>query len=247
MIRLPAVAGTFYPDNEMETRKLIAGFLEAADSMEIKGKLRGLIVPHAGYVYSGPVAAYAYKLLAGKDIKKIILIGPSHYGIFPGLAESGYARWETPLGEIETFSIGLNKLQKAHDPEHSLEVQLPFLQSVLKNFRINPILTGDLSPKEGAKMIDLDTFFIVSSDLSHYYPYAQALELDKRTISLIESLDTENFVVSGDACGRMGIAIMMELARKKGWKIKLLKYANSGDTAGPKTEVVGYAAFAVIE
>ncbi|MBN1170305.1 AmmeMemoRadiSam system protein B [Candidatus Micrarchaeota archaeon] len=247
MMRLPSVAGTFYPDNEIELRKMIADFLEAADAKKIGGKLRGLIVPHAGYVYSGPVAAYAYKLLEGKNAGKIILIGPSHYGIFNGLAESGYQKWQTPIGELETFSIGLNRLPKAHDPEHSLEVQLPFLQIVLKNFKIDPILTGDLSPKEGAKTIDINAFFIVSSDLSHYYPYEQAMERDKKTISLIESLDAENFLTGGDACGRMGIAMIMELARQKGWKIKLLKYANSGDTAGPKTEVVGYAAFAVIE
>ena len=245
-MRKPAVAGKFYPGDAKEINEMIRNFLDAADT-KAEGKLKGIIVPHAGYVYSGPVAAYAYKLLEGQKIKKIIMLGPSHYGIFPGLAESGYEKWQTPLGEIQTFSIGLNQIPKAHGPEHSLEVQLPFLQNVLQDFHIDPILTGDLTPQEGAKLVDRDAFFIISSDLSHYYPYAQAIERDERTIKLIESLDVENFMIGGDACGKMGIAIIMQLARKKGWKIKLLKYANSGDTAGPKTEVVGYAAFAVIE
>ncbi len=283
-VRMPAVADAFYSSDPDELRSMIEKFLKDADAKSPpqplkKGEiLRGIIVPHAGYVYSGPVAAYAYRLLAQADISKtipdrFILIGPSHYAGFPGLAESGAGIWQTPLGPCATFSIRaidkqgrINRYPAAHSPEHSLEVQLPFLQTMLEKigrlFRIDPILTGDISPVSAADLLsdaydDLSgdpgdssnpaPFFIVSSDLSHYLPYDTAVKADRETLRLAESLDLEGFISGGDACGRAGIAIMIALARKKGWEIRLIKYANSGDTAGPKSDVVGYAALAIVE
>lgn len=253
MERVAAVAGAFYPGDSDGLRKLISGYIARASPETPKGALRGIIVPHAGYVYSAPVAAYGYKLIQKARIpQRIILLGPSHYALFPGMAESGYTSWRTPLGETGTFSIGIPPYPSAHEPEHSLEVQMPFLQHVLegKKFAVCPILTGEIAPEEGAAMLEpqaRDSFFVVSSDLSHYMPYAEAAGRDRKTIALMESLDVDGFVQKGDACGKAGIAIIMALAKKKGWRVKLLHYANSGDTAGPKDAVVGYAALAIVE
>ena len=242
-VRDAAVAGSFYPASAEELERLIDEYLEHADP-EPSGALKGIIVPHAGYIYSGAVAAFGYKLLGGQ--KRVTALGPSHYAMFPGLAESGMAKWQTPLGKVSTFSIGLNAYPAAHRPEHSLEVQLPFLQKVLGEFEFNPVLTGEINPKEGADILEKhDDFLLISSDLSHYMPYDEALEKDRKTLSLIEKNDLEGFLASGDACGRSGIAIAMELAQRKGWGFRVLKYANSGDTAGPKDNVVGYAALAI--
>lgn len=264
---MPAVAGAFYPDDADELRKMLAGFSDKAANDKSaklpKGKLKGIIVPHAGYIYSGPVAAYAYNLfktLKKSDIpEKIIIIGPSHYASFPGIAESGYAAWRTPLGDVGSFSIrdrenaaDINVYPAVHGPEHSVEVQLPFLQVALegKRFQVDPIVTGETEPRSAAALLSKpvdDCFLVVSSDLSHYMPYQEAIERDKRTLSLINSMDVDAFAMNGDACGRSGISIAIALAKKKGWRFQLLKYANSGDTAGPKTEVVGYAALAIME
>ncbi len=242
-VRDAAVAGSFYPAGADELEKLIDEYLENADP-EPSENLKGLILPHAGYVYSGAVAAYGYKLLEKQ--KKILALGPSHYAMFPGLVESGMAKWETPFGKVKTYSIGLKQYPAAHRPEHSLEVQLPFLQKVLKDFEFDPILTGEVSPTEGADTLEKrDDFLLISSDLSHYMPYDDALEKDRNTLSMIEKNDLEGFLAKGDACGRTGIAIAMELAKRKGWKFRILKYANSGDTAGARDNVVGYAAIAI--
>jgi AmmeMemoRadiSam system protein B len=259
-IRKPAVAGAFYPDDPNELKSMIEKFLDEAKEIKIKGKLRALIVPHAGYIYSGPVAAYAYKLLqkhAG-EFPKIILIGPSHFASFFGAAESGADGWQTPLGIVAVGSIQskvkdlgmLNTIPQAHGPEHSLEVQLPFLQTVLKDeFTIYPILTGDIRGSafsdEIIRALDDQTLIIVSSDLSHYLAYDKAVEKDKVTCKAINEHDLNLLEEKGDACGITGIRILMYIAKKQKWKIKQLDYRNSGDTAGPKDQVVGYGAFAV--
>ncbi len=248
MIRYPAVAGRFYPNDPDEIERMIEQYLIDAKKSDLKGELKGIIVPHAGYVYSGPVAAYAYKEMMNSGIKKAVMLGPSHYGIFPGLAESGASSWKTPLGDVRIFTIGQNAISKAHEPEHSLEVQLPFLQTVLSDFEIAPLLTGDIDPVSGADLLEnREEFFVISSDLSHYLTYEQAVSTDRATLSSITSLDVKGFVTSGEACGKTAIGIMMEIAKRKDWRIELLHYANSGDTAGPKSEVVGYAALAVLE
>jgi AmmeMemoRadiSam system protein B len=243
--RIPAVAGSFYPGSAQDLEELIGGYLGNADPEPSKN-LKGLIVPHAGYIYSGPVAAYGYKLLEKEKPDKLIALGPSHYAMFPGMAESGAEIWQTPLGDVETFSIGLEQNAAAHRPEHSIEVQVPFLQKVLGKFSFDPILTGEISPQEAAGVLEKrDEFLLISSDLSHYMPYGQAVEKDRNTISLIEKNDVSAFMTKGDACGNSGIAIAMELAKRKGWSFRLLNYANSGDTSGPKSNVVGYAAIAI--
>lgn len=260
-IRPPAVAGTFYPDEPSELREMITGFLEAAGEVSVPGRLRALVVPHAGYIYSGPTAAFGYRLLSSlaKKAKKIITLGPSHYAGFNGLAESGMSHWQTPLGVNKTGSlIKLTNEKKlisvspqAHLPEHSLEVQLPFLQMTLDEFTFYPVLTGDLNPREVGQLLDRavspDTFFIASSDLSHYNPYEKAKLIDAKANEYVPNLDISNAEKTLDACGRNGILSLMHLAKANGWKGKMLDYRNSGDTAGDKIRVVGYGAYAFYE
>lgn len=256
--REPAVAGTFYPGDEKELKQMIEKFLKEAKDVEIKGRLRGLVVPHAGYVYSGPVAAYGYKLLMKQKPQpsKILLLGPAHYGMFIGIAESGANVWRTPLGPLNTESISskiadrsiLNVYPQVHKPEHSLEVQLPFLQTVLKNnFTVYPLLTGEANPAAIANalepLIDDDTLYIASSDLSHYHPYENAKKLDAVANEAIPNFDFKKMEYA-EACGKIAILALMHIAKSKGWKGKLLDYRNSGDTAGPKDSVVGYGCYA---
>jgi AmmeMemoRadiSam system protein B len=258
-IRKPAVAGAFYPNEPYKLKEMIEGFLHKAKETKIKGKLRALIVPHAGYIYSGPVAAYAYKLLKkhADEFSKIILIGPSHFAGFFGAAESGADGWQTPLGIVRSESIRskvedlgmLNIMPQAHAPEHSLEVQLPFLQTVMKHdFTIYPILTGDIRGSafsdEIIKALDEKTLIIVSSDLSHYLTYNKAVEKDTITNNAIKTQDLKTLDAKGDACGIIGIRILIHIAKKLKWNCKMLDYRNSGDTEGSKDQVVGYSAFA---
>jgi len=258
-IRKPAVADAFYPGNPVELRQMIDKFLNDAKDVKINGKLRALVVPHAGYIYSGPVAAYGYKLLSKhpERFTKIILVGPSHFAAFPGAAESGADGWQTPLGIVKSGSLNEGKKEKdifrtipeVHAPEHNLEVQLPFLQCVMKsNFTIYPILAGEVSPSALAQAIagilDDKTLVIASSDLSHYNPYERAVKLDSLCNKAVPALDIKTMEESGDACGKTAILTLMNLAKKKKWKGKLLDYRNSGDTAGPKDSVVGYGCYA---
>ncbi len=256
--RNPAVAGAFYPDDEKELSRMIEKYLKEAKDIEIKGKLRGLVEPHAGYVYSGPVAAYGYKLLVKQKPQptKIILVGPSHVGMFIGAAEGGYSEWITPLGVVKSEGLSLpdktlaNIYPQVHAPEHCLEVQIPFLQKVLKDFTIYPLLTGQVNPAVLADaiepLIDDDTLFIASSDLSHYHPYENAKRLDAVANKAIPSFDFDKMQYA-EACGKTAILALMHIAKSKGWKGKLLDYRNSGDTAGPKDSVVGYGCYAFYE
>jgi len=259
--RLPAVAGTFYPGDPKDLQKMIDEYLASAKDVPIEGRLRGLVIPHAGYIYSGPVAAYGYRLLAhyrGK-IRRIILLGPSHYAAFFGACESGFDSWQTPLGIVRAVSLRgempkefremVNIYPEAHAPEHCLEVQLPFLQTVLGNdLEVWPLLCGEINPATLASAIlpfvDDRSLVLASSDLSHYLPYAEAVKIDGVANRTVPALDISGFTLSGDACGKIGILTLMNIAKKKGWKGKLLDYRNSGDTAGPKDGVVGYGCYA---
>lgn len=259
-VRRPAVAGSFYPEDAKQLRSVIHQYLELAEEKELDGRLRALVEPHAGYVYSGPVAAFGYKLLAkAEGIRKIILIGPSHYGLFPGAAEDGNDIWQTPLGDVRAMSLKnalrgaarrlVEPYPQAHAMEHCLEVQVPFLQEVMGGgFEIYPLLTGDMDPKELgdaiAEILDDETLVIASSDLSHYLPYDDALMIDRKANESVPALDIKRFEKDGDACGKMGILVLMHIAKRKGWKGVLLDYRNSGDTAGPKSSVVGYGCYA---
>jgi len=270
-LRSPVVAGTFYPEDPEELKNMVQGFLREAIVGKQKVDVKALIVPHAGYVYSGPVAGYGFKILEQHSFKTVILLGPSHHFVFTGLAAAVEDYWETPLGRIKVLSknnfLSLkNKKEiiesaEIHKPEHCLEVQLPFLQMVLKDFLIFPLLTGEINAEKAAKilmpLIDSQTLIIVSSDLSHYLPYSQAKMVDKVTIDAILSNDIPRFNEYGEACGKKPIEILLYIAQQKKWQSKLLCAMNSEETVGgicsPKRiskkigQVVGYASLAYYE
>jgi hypothetical protein len=252
-IRKPFVAGSFYPREKEKLKEMIGDFLKGVKKTDVKN-LKGLIVPHAGYVFSGRTAAYGYKLLEGLDNVRVILIGPSHFYPFYGVLFCEHDYWETPLGLVKVEKIK-NKdfvfVPEYDEQEHSLEVQVPFLQVVLKNFRVVPILIGEFEPerlaKYLAKLIDKDTIVVASSDLSHYYSYERAKEIDKYANFYIPRLDIKNVDSKVEACGKLGILTLMHLAKMKGWKGKKLYYENSGDIISDKDSVVGYGCYAFYE
>ncbi|VVB76271.1 Memo-like protein [uncultured archaeon] len=246
-IRRQIHAGTFYPAEKKELSSMIKKFLSQAKTKKLEGELAALIVPHAGYIYSGFTAAFAYNVLQKASPKKITLLGPSHYHYIKG-AYSFSAPWETPLGELKVREADFPIVKK--DVEHSLEVQAPFLQTVLANFDFTPIMYGEISPDvlAGALLpLAKGTVIIASSDLSHFFKYEEAKQIDAVTINAILDLDFEEFMRTGDACGKTGIAALILLAKRNKWKPILLDYRNSGDTAGSKEEVVGYASIAFVK
>jgi hypothetical protein len=282
--RLPAVAGLFYPNSSNTLAKTLDAFLAKAPAAKMEG-IRALICPHAGYEYSGPVAAYGYKAIDGGSYKTVILLGPSHYAYFQGASVPAVAAYETPLGRVPVSAIanGLSKrapfvvepkcqLQrpqwsgqssKPEPPtgedtpetwEHSVEVQIPFLQRVLGDFQIMPVIFGQVDPERVAQaiapLIDDKTLVIASTDLSHFHAYEEARAMDRQTIDWITGMDIAS-LQSGkaeeSACGRVPVIALMHLAKMKGWKPQLLDSRNSGDTAGSKDHVVGYASIAFME
>lgn len=262
-IRISAVKNQFYPGNPQILKQMIMQFFENADVKKMNEKIKAIIVPHAGYIYSGEVAAYGYKLLKYLDqekIYKILLLGPSHQIPFIGAAVSNDNRWETPLGLVDARDIrseikksaNIVDVFNAHKDEHSLEVQVPFLQMSLKKFTIYPLCLGDLRSDFLANdLADFckndDVITVISTDLSHYLSYEDAKDNDLVTSAAIVNLDIDAMIEKGDACGRMGVLTGMFLAEKLGWKCKMLKYLNSGDTAGDKSRVVGYGAYVMYE
>ncbi|MFH1174305.1 MAG: AmmeMemoRadiSam system protein B [archaeon] len=243
-VRKPAVAGTFYPGSEELLRSMIHEFMQACKKMKFSPK--ALIVPHAGYVYSGIVAAAGYHLLQGKTYERVILLGPSHRLPFYGAAFDSSQSWETPLGNVPVsnfYAEHIKILPQAHVKEHSIEVQLPFLQYVLKDFSIAPIAMGSSAPIQDDLQNALSdkTLFVVSSDLSHYHDYDTAKSMDGQTIDKIRKLTCVNYE---EACGADGINALIALAKKNKWTPALVEYKNSGDTAGDKKQVVGYACIA---
>ncbi len=250
-VRKPSVAGMFYPDDKKELQAMIARFLKNVPPMRTPTRLRALIVPHAGYEYSGQVAAYGYSLLKGSKVQKVVLLGPSHYVYMGTLVSDVHNSWETPLGVVNLLPHKFASMKDAHAREHCLEVQIPFLQTVLPRFEVLPLLAGDMDPSEAARqlqtVINEDTLLIISSDLSHYHDYAQASGLDRVTVDAIGALDVDRLAGDGEACGKMPILALLLLAKRLHWTGKLLKYQNSGDVTGEKGHVVGYASFAFIE
>ncbi|MDH5767060.1 MAG: AmmeMemoRadiSam system protein B [Gammaproteobacteria bacterium] len=255
-IRLPAVAGLFYPNEAYQLKQDLNHYLTQAQTYDQVPK--AIIAPHAGYIYSGPIAASAYSTLrdAHKTITKVVLLGPSHRVAVSGLAASSAEFFQTPLGKIPVDRLQVNKLltlpqvtlnDQAHSQEHSLEVHLPFLQTVLDQFDLIPLVVGDASPEEVAEVLEQawgndETLIIISSDLSHYHSYTNASELDKTTSQAIENLQPEQ--INYDmACGRNPINGLLTIASKKGLHCKTLDLRNSGDTAGSKDRVVGYGAY----
>lgn len=268
-IRPPAVAGAFYPADPATLARDIQGYLDdvetvaptAHDSTHLRPP-KAIIVPHAGYVYSGPIAAAAYaKLAPFKDrIKRVVLLGPCHRVAVLGVALSSADSFATPLGNVPIdhgLDAGLlafpqvQVFDATHEQEHSLEVQLPFLQSVLGDFKVLPMVVGDASPSEVADVLQTvlggpETLIVISSDLSHYLDYDTARTLDLQTCLAIETLDA-NAIGDAQACGRMPVKGVLELAKRRGMSVETLDLRNSGDTAGPRGEVVGYGAWAFWE
>lgn len=256
-VRPAAVAGAFYPGDPGRLETDVRGYLAAAELVDVEFQLRILVVPHAGYVYSGPVAATGYKLLTGRmNLRRIVLLGPSHYVWFAGLTLPGVDYLETPLGDVavdESGAAAALKFQfvadspEAHQREHSLEVQLPFLQIVAPDVPVVPMLTGDVDPVAVADVVDplLDdeSLLLVSSDLSHYHDYETARRLDAETVQAIEHFEP-NALERESACGGTGIQAALHIATRRGYRMRTLDLRNSGDTAGPHDRVVGYGTFA---
>ncbi|NNF97613.1 MAG: AmmeMemoRadiSam system protein B [Halobacteria archaeon] len=261
-IRQPAVAGMFYPAGKTELHQSVDTYLQDALSThpEQDEVPKAIIVPHAGYIYSGPIAASAYaRLLPARDqIQRVILLGPSHRVPFRGLASSSATHFDTPLGQIpldreliaqlEQFQQ-VTQLDQAHTLEHSLEVHLPFLQEVLADFSLVPLVVGDARPQDVAEVLEAawdgpETLIVISSDLSHYHDYETARQMDQATSRAIEALQPEA-IQYDDACGRNPVNGLLELARRKGMHAKTIDLRNSGDTAGPRDQVVGYGAYLI--
>lgn len=255
-VRQPAVAGMFYPDAPADLRSMLTQLL--ADAPAEGAPPKALIAPHAGYVYSGPVAASAYgRLRAARDrVRRVVLLGPSHRVGFRGLAASSADSFLTPLGPVpvdrETMREVLalpqvRTLDEAHAREHSLEVHLPFLQEVLGEFDLVPLVVGEAAPEEVAEVLDLvwggpETLIVVSSDLSHYHDYATARDLDTRTSRAIEE-GRIGAIRYDDACGRNPVQGLLYAAGQRGLRAHTIDLRNSGDTAGPRDQVVGYGAY----
>lgn len=258
-VRPAAVAGSFYPANPRVLDDELDHFLHEA--RESTGPVpKAVIVPHAGYIYSGPIAAAAYRrIAAGRGrIRRVVLLGPAHRVPVRGLALPGVDFFATPLGtvaidqEAQAALRGLPQVVEsvpAHAWEHSLEVQLPFLQKVLGEFTLVPLVVGDATAEEVAEVLERlwggpETLIVVSSDLSHYLPYDLARRIDRQTVERI--LDFRS-VSHDEACGGTPVNGLLLAARRHGLKPKLLDLRNSGDTAGDPDHVVGYAALAFTE
>lgn len=254
-VRPPAVAGLFYSDDPRQLAGDIAAMLAAVHpAPAIRPK--ALIVPHAGYIYSGPIAAQAYALLAplALVIRRVILLGPAHRVPVHGLAASSASAFETPLGLVPVESTPLLPPifvnDAAHSQEHSLEVQLPFLQTLLGNFSLLPFVVGTAITDEIADVLERlwggsETLIVISSDLSHYQPYEKARQIDHNTVNDILHLRT--LVHHEQACGAVPINGIIEVARRKNLIPHLIDLRNSGDTAGDQSRVVGYCAIAFEE
>ena len=255
-VRQPAVSGRFYPASPTVLRATVERYLRTARGTCVHPK--ALIVPHAGYEYSGPIAASAYAALAPKRdmIRRVVLLGPAHRLLFDGLAASAAKAFRTPLGSVPVDRLAVERalelpqvriLDAAHRDEHCLEVQLPFLQMVLPEFQVAPFLVGNATPDEVGQMLELlwggdETLIVVSSDLSHYHEYDEARQFDRSAGQAIESLDPER-LHSEQACGSIAIRGLLLAARKSGLVAQTLDLRNSGDTAGQRDQVVGYGAF----
>lgn len=261
-VRPPAVAGSFYPRQPDALRQMVRQFLDAAVlPPEPVPSPVALIAPHAGYLYSGPIAGSAYGCLqrAETAVTRVVLLGPAHTLPVRGLAASSAAAFATPLGQVPLDQRAVRQLlalpqvvlqDEAHAREHGLEVHLPFLQIVLRDrFQLIPLVVGDAAARAVTAVLEQlwrpdDTLIVVSSDLSHYLGYAAARERDAATARAIESLAPEK-LAHGSACGRIPVQGLLQFARQQHWRIRTLDLRNSGDTAGPKDRVVGYGAWLV--
>jgi AmmeMemoRadiSam system protein B len=270
-VRYSALAGTWYPKSQAVLTKTIQKYLSDAETSRPEGTLKALIVPHAGYRYSGPVAAHAYRLLLERQFERVILVGPSHKMPFQGISVNLQSGYETPLGIVPVDQKWAEKilnpgdhirwLKGAHSHEHSLEIQLPFLQTVLGNFKIVPILMGQQDFKTCATLAKAlvqalgdgkDTLLIASSDLSHFHTYNQAKVLDLQFIKHVRRFDPQGLskdlsMGKCEACGGGPVITTLLAAKDMGAnQAVILNHANSGDVTGDHSRVVGYLAAALI-
>ncbi len=255
--RQPAVAGQFYPADPQQLAEMLQQMFNQAGDIK-PGHVKALIAPHAGYIYSGPIAANAYHSIEqqAEQISRVVLLGPSHRVGFRGIATSSATSYQMPQGEIPLDRDSIDsisslpqviELDQAHEFEHSLEVQLPFLQRVLAQFSLVPLVVGDCPAEEVAEVMERlwgsdETLFVISSDLSHYNAYAVAQQQDRKTSDAILRLAPED-IEYDDACGRNPVNGLLLAARQHALQAELLDLRNSGDTAGPRDRVVGYGAY----
>ncbi|MCX7680142.1 MAG: AmmeMemoRadiSam system protein B [Spirochaetes bacterium] len=269
--REPSVAGAFYPSNADKLRREIDAYLEEVKGKQLENEIVALVVPHAGYVYSGPVAAFAYKQLQDRPIERAVVLAPSHRARFDGASVMPEGVYVTPLGEVEVDKEVCQQLlaekqftflQRIDEAEHSLEVQIPFLQRVLKNFKLIPIIIGCTELDKCATIAqslvsvlkNFDSYVMVlSTDLSHYFSYQKARAIDAEFIKTLETFDENDLfelLSSGraQACGEGAVLTGMIASKGLGAKeVKILQYATSGDTAGGKDQVVGYLSAAFVK
>jgi len=255
-IREAAVAGLFYESDRYRLRAQVDSLLAEASSQQ-ETTPEALIVPHAGYIYSGATAARAYRsLMAHRDkIQRVILLGPAHRVYLNGMAVPSVNSFATPFGEVELDRKTIDRIadmpgvitsDEAHRQEHCLEVQLPFLQSILSDFSLVPVLVGDCEADIVAAVIDdlwggPETLLVVSSDLSHFHPYDEARQIDAATCGLI--IDKFSNLTGEQACGAHAINGLMRSKNSQSMTVEMIDACNSGDTAGDKNRVVGYGAF----
>ena len=263
-IRPAAVSGLFYPAEPERLRADVLAYLAAGEQRRRQQnvlapltKLKALIVPHAGYMYSGATAGRAYAELAclKKKPRKILLLGPAHRVYTPFISVAAVQAYQTPLGPVNVSEIALTLAQTygfmpaVHQQEHSLEVQLPFLQCILPDFELIPIVVGGADPARLATVIapllDDETLLLISTDLSHFLTDDQARQRDAQSHQGIVNLDIEGFRQKGDACGKIGVLMAMILAKQNRWASFFLDYTNSSDASGDRSRVVGYGAYAM--
>lgn len=274
LVREPAVAGMFYPQDPEVLARMLDALLDGGRTPAVPG-LKALICPHAGYQFSGPIAATGYRLLRGQHFRTVWLLFPSHTALFRGAYVTETDAYRTPLGDVPVSPLARSlaaqppftsrtvwQIQRpqwagvsTNEPtpetwEHSGEVHVPFLQKTLRDFQLVPVVFGEVDPATVARVLtdklDDQSLIVVSSDLSHYHPYAEARARDTQCVQAICNLDVVA-MQQQEACGAGPILALMHLAKLKGWRPQLLDYRNSGDTAGNKDGVVGYAAIAFYE
>jgi AmmeMemoRadiSam system protein B len=268
VLRKSAIAGSWYPGDPAVLRKDIQSYFKTVPDLTLEGEIVALIAPHAGYIYSGQVAAYAYKLICGKKYDAVVVIGPSHRVAFSGVSIYSGGGYETPLGvvsvneslahAIKDLNEIINEMPAAHLQEHSLEIQLPFMQVALGDFSFVPLVMGDQSENTCHKLAAAihqaaggrKILIVASSDLSHFHDYNTAKKLDEVILRYLKESDAAGLMETltdgtAEACGGGPMVVTMLAARMFGSnKAHLLKYANSGDVTGDKSSVVGYASAA---
>lgn len=259
-VRPAAVAGMFYPDDPRQLAHVVDDYIRHGKVLDLPAACpKAIVVPHAGYVYSGAIAGSAFATLApwAKRIERVVVVGPAHRVWVEGLVSPGARAMATPLGELPIDVEALASVPQvhadvaAHAEEHSVEVELPFIQRVLPHARVVPIVAGEADPEEVGRVLEAlyggpETLIVISSDLSHYLPYDSACAIDEETIKRLLTLEPE--AIDHDrACGATGLRGLLWLARRKHLEPQLLDLRNSGDTAGDRRRVVGYAALGFYE